>query len=113
MQSTIPDKLKKGDEIRVIAPSRSLAIISEHTRKIANQRFEDLGLKLSFGQHVMQSDIFDSSSIESRLQDLHEAFQDKNIKAIFTVIGGYNGAGVASCLLPLSMKFNAIAFDNQ
>jgi muramoyltetrapeptide carboxypeptidase len=90
MQSTIPDKLKKGDEIRVIAPSRSLAIISEHTRKIANQRFEDLGLKLSFGQHVMDSDVFHSSSIKARLHDLHEAFQDKNIKAIFTVIGGYN-----------------------
>ncbi len=90
MQSNIPDKLKKGDEIRVIAPSRSLAIISEHTRKIANQCFEDLGLKLSFGQHVMDSDVFHSSSLTSRLQDLHEAFQDKNIKAIFTVIGGYN-----------------------
>ncbi len=67
-----------------------MAIISEHTRKVANQRIEDLGLKLSFGQHVMESDIFDSTSIKSRLQDLHEAFQDKNIKAIFTVIGGYN-----------------------
>lgn len=90
MHSTIPDKLKKGDEIRVIAPSRSLAIISEHTRELANQRFEDLGLKLSFGQHVMERDIFDSCSVKSRLHDLHEAFQDKNIKAIFTVIGGYN-----------------------
>lgn len=90
MQSVIPNKLKKGDEIRVIAPSRSLAIISEHTRKIANQRFEDLGLKLSFGQHVLESDIFYSSSRQARLDDLHEAFRDKNIKAIFTVIGGYN-----------------------
>lgn len=90
MNSIIPDKLKQGDEVRVIAPSRSLAITSEQTRKIANQRFESLGLKLSFGQHVMDCDIFNSSSIKARLNDLHDAFQDKHIKAIFTVIGGYN-----------------------
>jgi muramoyltetrapeptide carboxypeptidase LdcA involved in peptidoglycan recycling len=90
MQPIIPDKLKKGDEVRVIAPSRSMAILSEHTKKIANQRFNELGLKVSFGKHVMDRDVFDSSSIQARLDDLHSAFQDKNIKAIFTVIGGYN-----------------------
>lgn len=86
----IPSKLKKGDEVRIIAPSRSMAILSEHTKKIANQRFDELGLKVSFGKHVMDCDVFDSSSIQARLDDLHAAFQDKNIKAIFTVIGGYN-----------------------
>ena len=32
-----PSKLKPGDEVRVIAPSRSMGIISEQTRQIANQ----------------------------------------------------------------------------
>lgn len=86
----IPNKLKKADLVRVIAPSRSLAILSEHTKVIANQRFEDLSLRLSFGQHVSDCDMFDSSSIQARLYDLHDAFRDKEVKAIFTVIGGYN-----------------------
>lgn len=86
----VPEKLRIGDEVRIIAPSRSLAILSEETKKIANQRFQELGLKLSFGKHVQESDDFHSTSIESRIEDLHEAFADKNIKAIFTVIGGYN-----------------------
>lgn len=90
MQSVIPCKLKKGDKVRIIAPSRSMAILSENTKKIANQRFDELGLEVSFGKHVMECDVFDSSSIKARLDDLHTAFQDKNIKAIFTVIGGYN-----------------------
>lgn len=90
MQPIIPCKLKKGDEIRIIAPSRSMAILSEHTKKIANQRLDELGLEVSFGRHVMDCDVFDSSSIQARLDDLHAAFQDKNLKAIFTVIGGYN-----------------------
>ncbi|OGY45831.1 MAG: peptidase S66 [Candidatus Buchananbacteria bacterium RIFCSPHIGHO2_01_FULL_44_11] len=85
-----PPKLKIGDEVRVIAPARSLGIISDETKKIANQRFADLGLKLTFGKHVGEIDDFKSSSIESRLEDLHQAFSDKNVKAMITVIGGFN-----------------------
>lgn len=88
---TYPEKLKKGDEVRIIAPSRSLAIISEETRKIANKRFKDLGLRLSFGKNLEENDEFNSSSVPSRIQDLHDAFSDKDVKAIFTVIGGFNG----------------------
>lgn len=85
-----PNKLQVGDEVRIIAPSRSLKIISPHNIDYAIHALESLGLKVSFGKHVNELDIFDSSSVESRLEDLHEAFQDKNVKAIFTVIGGSN-----------------------
>jgi len=90
MKNIYPSKLKPGDEIRVIAPARSLGIISDETQKIANQRFNGLGLKLTFGKHVEEIDDFKSLSIKSRLEDLHEAFIDKNVKAIITVIGGFN-----------------------
>lgn len=90
MERIFPEKLKAGDEVRVIAPARSLSIISSTNREIANQRFADLGLKLSFGKHVEETDIFNSSSIESRIEDLHNAFRDKSVKAVFAVIGGFN-----------------------
>lgn len=90
MQAIIPNKLKEDDEVRIIAPSRSMAILSEHTKEIASQRFKDLGLDLTFAHHVMDCDLFHSSSIQGRLDDLHKAFRDKQVKAIFTVIGGYN-----------------------
>jgi muramoyltetrapeptide carboxypeptidase len=90
MHVTYPQQLRRGDEIRVIAPSRSLAIINEETRKIANRRFEELGLKLSFGQHVEEIDQFGSSSVASRVKDLHDAFADPNVKGILTVVGGFN-----------------------
>lgn len=90
MKSLIPPKLKKGDEIRVIAPARSLALISEETRSIANQRLEALGFHLSFGKHVEVCDEFNSSSIKSRIDDIHAAFADDSVKAILTVIGGFN-----------------------
>jgi len=90
MEKIYPEKLKSGDEVRIVSPSRSLALLSEETVEIANKRFAELGLKLSFGKHVKENDEFASSSIESRVNDLHEAFLDKNVKAIITVIGGFN-----------------------
>ena len=90
MKKVFPEKLRKGDEIRVVAPARSLAIISKENRKIANERFEKLGIKLSFGKHVEEIDNFTSSSIKARIEDLHDAFVDPNVKAIITVIGGFN-----------------------
>jgi muramoyltetrapeptide carboxypeptidase LdcA involved in peptidoglycan recycling len=90
MDKIFPEKLKTGDEVRVIAPARSLSIIGKETREIANKRIGELGLKLTFSKHVEEMDDFASSSIKSRIEDLHEAFLDKNVKAVFTVIGGFN-----------------------
>jgi muramoyltetrapeptide carboxypeptidase LdcA involved in peptidoglycan recycling len=90
MTNTIPPKLIKGDKICVIAPSRSLSIISKELRDIAQRRFDELGLILIFGKHVEENDDFVSSSIKSRAEDLHAAFADKSIKAVITVIGGFN-----------------------
>lgn len=87
----VPNKLKAGDEVRVIAPSRSMVILGEDCKKIATERLESLGLKVTFGKHVMEADSdYMCASIESRVEDLNEAFRDKNVKAILTVIGGFN-----------------------
>jgi muramoyltetrapeptide carboxypeptidase LdcA involved in peptidoglycan recycling len=90
MQKIIPNKLKQGDSIMVIAPSDSLANMSEETRKIALDRFEKMGLTVKFANHVEEMDELDSSSIESRVADLHEAFSDDNIQGVITAFGGYN-----------------------
>ena len=86
----IPNKLKKGDEIRVIAPARSMALLGQDCIEIATKRLTDLGFKVTFGKNVMNADEVMSSSVEDRINDLHEAFSDKNVKAILTVIGGFN-----------------------
>lgn len=98
MNIIIPKKLIPGDEIRVVAPARSLALISKDTREEAITKLEALGYKISFGKHCEESDIFLSSSIASRVEDIHEAFRDKNVKAILTVIGGFNSNQLLSYL---------------
>lgn len=87
----IPQKLKKGDEIRVIAPSRSLAVVN---KEIFNKAFDFLtneGYKITLSKNAYELDDFsNSSSIKSRTDDLHDAFLDQNVKAILTCIGGFN-----------------------
>lgn len=86
----IPAKLKQGDEIRIIAPSRSLSIMAENQVDFAVKRLNEMGFKVTFGEHVSEIDCMLSSSIRSRVADIHEAFNDSNVKAILTVIGGFN-----------------------
>lgn len=83
-------KLVVGDEVRVIAPARSLGTISQDNINKAIQTLELLGLNVTFGKHVNEKDIFESSSIQSRIDDLHEAFSNKDVKVILAAIGGPN-----------------------
>lgn len=90
MKSVYPQRLKKGDEIRVIAPSLSLTIVSKANIAIAQRRLTNAGFNVSFGKHVYEKDSLESASIQSRVADMHEAFFDKNVKMVLCAIGGYN-----------------------
>jgi len=59
-------------------------------KKIALNNFEQLGLKLSFSNHINEIDDFGSSSVQSRIDDIHDAFADKSIQMIITNYGGFN-----------------------
>lgn len=90
MKTIYPDKLKSGDEIRVVAPARSLALLSDETMNRAIERLENLWFKVTFWKNVKEKDEFLSSSVASRIEDLHDAFRDNNVKAILSVVGWYN-----------------------
>ncbi|UOR13268.1 S66 family peptidase [Halobacillus amylolyticus] len=82
----IPPKLKEGDEVRVISPAESMAMIAHDQRDLAIQRFKEMGLTVTFSQHAYA----EKASIEKRVADLHDAFRDPNVRAILTTIGGYS-----------------------
>jgi len=88
----------------VIAPSDSLANISEAVMQIAVTRLTQLGLEVVIAPHARELDGFDSSSVEARVADMHAAFMDQSIQGIFTAFGGYN----ANQLLPY-LDWNLIA----
>lgn len=85
-----PPRLQAGDEIRVIAPSSSFSRLTERGIDLAQKRLTDLGFNITFSEHIYEEDILGSSSIMSRVKDLHEAFADENVKGILSAIGGFN-----------------------
>lgn len=56
-------------------------MIGPETRRIADARLDELGLTVSFGEHVSEADDFTSASIEARGADLHAAFADDRVDA--------------------------------
>jgi muramoyltetrapeptide carboxypeptidase len=90
MNTIVPNHLKPGDKIMIISPADSLFFLSSEMQSIAQKRFQDLDLELVFSKNSYEVDEFDSSSIESRVEDLHQAFLDTGIKGVFASYGGYN-----------------------
>jgi muramoyltetrapeptide carboxypeptidase len=84
--------LQKGDTVRVITPARSLALpwMSADLKRLAQERLEALGLTVTFGKYVNECDAFSSTTVERRIEDLHDAFANPSVKLILSVIGGYN-----------------------
>jgi muramoyltetrapeptide carboxypeptidase len=85
-----PNRLKIGDEIRIVAPSMSLSEFSKKEVKNGVKDLESLGFKVTFGNNVFEIDDFGSSSVGSRVSDLHDAFTDTNVKLVMSVVGGFN-----------------------
>ena len=84
-------KLKKGDHIRVVSPSLSIQAIGGFNANVsAKEKLEELGFDVSFSSNYFEHDLFDSASIVSRVEDLHEAFADPSVDAILATIGGFN-----------------------
>ena len=84
-------KLKKGDHIRVVSPSSSIQSIGGFDANVrAKEKLEELGFNVSFSSNYFEHDLFDSASIASRVEDLHEAFLDPSVDAVLATIGGFN-----------------------
>lgn len=81
---------KKIVNIRVIAPAASLANLAPANKELAEERLKSLGFNVSFGKHAFERDMFGSSSVQSRVSDLHEAFQDAGIDLVMAAFGGTN-----------------------
>jgi muramoyltetrapeptide carboxypeptidase LdcA involved in peptidoglycan recycling len=90
----IAARLQEGDEVRVVSPAVSLGFIPEDQKSMARERLEGLGLRLSFSTNAEVMDRFDSSPVEARVSDLHEAFADSRVRGIRTTLGGYNSNGL-------------------
>ena len=88
-----PKRLAKGDMIGVIAPA-SGGTAEEFAKALQNM--VDLGFKTKVGKNARNINGFLAGTDKERLDDLHWAFGDKEIDAVWCVRGGYG----VSRLLP-------------
>lgn len=90
----IPNSLKKGDTIGVIAPSNSIDSDDKEFIQKSCKLFEDLGFNIQFGKHVFSSTFGYSATPLEKAEDIHEMFANPDVKAIFCVKGGCNSNSV-------------------
>ena len=81
-----PNPLKTGDTISIIAPSGPVEF--EPVSR-AKRYFEEKGYRVKLGEHLFDADRYLAGSDEARVEDLHNAFADKEINAIICARGGY------------------------
>ncbi len=86
----LPEKINAGDEIRVIAPARSASDIDEVVLARAQTALESLSLKVSFSQYAFSRSQRGCPTDVEKVDDLHAAFLDPNVKGILAAIGGFN-----------------------
>ena len=86
----IPNKLKKGDTIGIIAPSNP--IINENIEEIekARQIIEKLGYKVKYSKNLFSNTNKYSATAEEKAEDLNEMFMDNEVKMIWCAKGGEN-----------------------
>lgn len=82
--------LKKGDLISIIAPA-SAPVASERIEKSVTY-FERLGYRVTLGKHLQDEYGYLAGTDKSRVADLHTAFRDPKVRAIFYIRGGYGSA---------------------
>src|SRR5215203_4451065 len=84
---TVPPYLKPGDTIGLVAPAGFMPFEKIQT---CIETLENWGYNLAFGKTThSQSENYFSGTGQERLSDLQEMLDDKNIKAILCVRGGY------------------------
>jgi len=86
----LPEKLKIGDTIGVVAPSNP--IINENIEEIkkAKEIIENLGFKVKFSKNLFSNTNGYSASAKEKADDINEMFKDEDVKMIWCAKGGEN-----------------------
>lgn len=90
-----PNRLKPGDTIGLFCPAAPA--YSQETVKIAQESLAALGFQTRLGPHIYDRYGYLAGRDADRASDLHALFDDKSVKAVMAIHGGWGCAR----LLPL------------
>lgn len=95
MNIQLPPYLEEGDKIAIVSPSGK---IDKSFLKGAQKRLKSWGLEVVMGRHAGSSSGVFAGTQKQRLDDLQEAMDDEEIKAILCSRGGYGAVHLADKL---------------
>jgi muramoyltetrapeptide carboxypeptidase len=90
-----PSKLKKGDIVGVIAPASPP---NQEPLQKGIRHLEELGLDVKIGRSVLKKYGYLAGEDRERIEDIHEMFKDRDVKAIFCACGGFGTGRIVSRL---------------
>ena len=90
MKLVKPHKLEKGDSIGIISPASPHAANISSRFERGLQFIEKIGYKVKVGKNARKVHGHKAGTPEERVEDLRKMFEDREVKAIITAIGGYN-----------------------
>lgn len=80
----------EGDTIGIVAPGSAVTDPDDIAKAIEAAKY--FGFNYKIGKNVLHGSGYKSRSIDERVEDLHSAFSDDEIKAIICLRGGYGSA---------------------
>ena len=86
----IPNKLKKGNTIAVIAPSNAVNEDDTKFLKETEKMFNKYGINVIYGKNIYSNTLGYGATPREKANDLNEAFANSNVQAIFCAKGGEN-----------------------
>ena len=86
----VPDKLKKGDIIGVVAPSNPIVGDNIEEIKKAKEIIEADGFRVKFSKNLFSNTNIYSGTAKEKAEDINNMFADKDVKMIWCAKGGNN-----------------------
>ena len=86
----IPEKLKKGDTIGVVAPSNPITGVKKEDIENAKRMIEKEGFKVKFSKNMFSNTNEYSATAKEKAEDINDMFADKEVKMIWCAAGGGN-----------------------
>lgn len=88
MKTIKPNKLQEGDTVAIISPSGGVPDELKEQFNKGIKFLESLGLKVKIGKNALKRYYYSGGTVAERLSDIHDAFSDKEVKAVIMSIGG-------------------------
>lgn len=86
-----PKRLERGDKVALVSPASNVTDLMDVYR--AQEICDKLGLNTILPKSIVKTASgYKTRSAEERIDELHQAFSDKSVKAIFCIRGGFGSA---------------------